>query len=1224
MIRRACLVLLFLSFLPLTAAAEPQPRTIVLIAGAPDADHPRGTHEYEMSVRLLAHCLQTSPDLPGVRVETVFGGWPRDEALLDRADTIVVIASGSDRREQDHPLLVGDRLQVLGRQMKRGCGLVLIHWCTFFPNAGSGEQALEWVGGHFDYQSGPQPRRWASDIQTLTTTLKPRSGHPVCRGVEAFEIRDELYYQLRFREKDPRFQAVLQADLPGVKETQTVAWTVQRTDGGRGFGFTGGHFFANWQNPAFRKLVLNAIVWTAHLEVPEKGVRSTPPVEGETLHYVEGRFGEALDARVSPALIDGKPEFRQPPLTVECWGRLKSKKGFNVLVASDPKPSPRHWELYTYAGSGALAAYLPGYTPNEIVSSVDVCDDRWHYLGLTVDGTSVKLYADGKLVKEQSVKARPGLSVNAKRDDGPLTIGMAQDGTGRVGCDGLIDDVRLSRGVRALDRVPTAELPLDLQTLALFHFDRGEAFRADPAWTPRAAVGNAASWEKETDADWIDGRFRQMDTGPFLGATIDHPGWQGKVRVYKALAVKVGDKDEAAVVFDRGQLRMSAGWTGWLEHTDKRFGLLNTPTPTGPLAFAASSGPGWASPDGKWDGAPRATAPLPHEWAHYRGLYQHGRHTVLSYTVGDVAVLESPWAETSDGMTVLTRTLEIAPSSRELRLLACELPGIVRVSAHDGFDLAIGQRDDVLAAVALVGAKDARLVAPNGRAQVVLPPSNQTRRVKLLLWQGVSKTPEVFLGHVRNSPPAQDLSAWTKAGPTLWGSPLVTRGELAADNAPLVVDTLTVPYDNPFHALFFITGVDFLPSGEIAICTAHGDVWLVKGAGKSLERLEWKRFATGLYQPLGLKVVDGKVVVLERGQLTRLHDRAGRGEADFYENVGNDWHTGDGQHSFDTCLEVDPEGNFYFFKTGDPETPTGGCLLRMTKDGSKTEIFATGFRHPIGLGMSPTGIVSGADQEGNWMPMTRIDFYHKGGFYGDMRTHHRETPPTIYDGPLLWLPREMDNSAGGQVWVPGGQWGPLGGQMLHLSYGRCKMHLILPQTVDGVEQAGAVDLGLFFLSGSARARFGPDQNLYVVGLKGWQTAARRDGCLQRVRYTDKPFHVPVALAVEEQGIRLTFAEKLDPKTAADLGRYRIEQWGYRWLADYGSKHWKVSDPRKEGHDAVPIESATLLPDGKTVVLRLKEVRPVMQMQIAYNLMEASGEPVIGSVYNTIHKAAQGR
>src|SRR5207302_9422246 len=144
------------------------------------------------------------------------------------------------------------------------------------------------------------------------------------------------------------------------------------------------------------------------------------------------------------------------------------------------------------------------------------------------------------------------------------------------------------------------------------------------------------------------------------------------------------------------------------------------------------------------------------------------------------------------------------------------------------------------------------------------------------------------------------------------------------------------------------------------------------------ERLAWQRFATGLYQPLGLKVVDGKIHVIERGQLTRLHDTNGDGEADFYENVSSDWHNGGGEHSYDTCLETDPQGNFYFFKTGDPQTPTGGCLLRVAKDGGKLEVFATGFRHPIGLWVGRDGTITGADRDGTGMPAPRIGQSRQG------------------------------------------------------------------------------------------------------------------------------------------------------------------------------------------------------------------------------------------------------
>jgi hypothetical protein len=409
------------------------------------------------------------------------------------------------------------------------------------------------------------------------------------------------------------------------------------------------------------------------------------------------------------------------------------------------------------------------------------------------------------------------------------------------------------------------------------------------------------------------------------------------------------------------------------------------------------------------------------------------------------------------------------------------------------------------------------------------------------------------------------------------------------------------------------------------VAGADGDVWLAT-VDEAAGTVAWQRFATGLYQPLGLKVVNGKVVVLERGQLTRLHDLNGDGEADFYECLCNDWHTGGGEHSYDTCLETDPLGNFYFFKTGDTNLPHGGCLLKVSPDGGKVEVFATGFRHPIGLGASPTGIVTGADQEGNWMPATRIDEYRKGGFYGDMRAHHRQTPPTTYDPPLCWVPREVDNSAGGQVWVPKGEpgvstpgWGALAGLPLHLSYGRCKAFVLLRQELpDGRVQGGVADLGLTFLSGVCRGRFRPsDGHLYVCGLNGWQTAAKADGCVQRVRPTGKPFDLPVKLAVDGDTVRLTFSRPLGTSSVKP-DNFRAAWWNYHWSGDYGSRRWKVSDPSAVGQDDVPVRGAELRDGGRTVVLRFDRLRPVMQMQVAYNVAATDGRPVVGSVFLTIH------
>jgi hypothetical protein len=213
----------------------------------------------------------------------------------------------------------------------------------------------------------------------------------------------------------------------------------------------------------------------------------------------------------------------------------------------------------------------------------------------------------------------------------------------------------------------------------------------------------------------------------------------------------------------------------------------------------------------------------------------------------------------------------------------------------------------------------------------------------------------------------------------------------------------------------------------------------------------------------------------------------------------------------------------------------------------------------------------------------------------------------------------VDNSAGGQVWVPDKTFGPLAGLPLHLSYGRCKPFVLLrQQCANGMVQGGAVGLDITFLSGVCRGRFGPDGHLYVCGLNGWQTAARADGCLQRVRYTGKPLDVPVGMVVDGNTIRLTFSGPLDVRSVTDTANYRAAWWNYIWSGEYGSKRWKVSDPAKEGQDEFAPRRARLLDDGKTVELTFERLIPVMQMQIGYNLDARDGKKAVGSVYLTIN------
>jgi type 1 glutamine amidotransferase len=715
------------------SAAEKAVKKIVLIAG-PITGHGKHTHEYEKNVILLKHLLDTSPSAAGIRTEAHFHGWPTDEKTLDNADTIVIISDGGDHREADHPLYVGGRFQTLAKQMARGCGLVQFHWTTFNPSRVH-DQITEWVGGYFDYETGKTANKWFSAIQTWegpVTLGTPE--HPISRGVKPFSLQEEFYYQVKFRDQDPRVKPIIMTRPPGQKQDQVVGWAVERADGGRGFGFTGGHFYGNWWLPDFRKMVLNAIVWTAKADVPVNGIESNLPepvklliVTGhnhpahdwrnataalipvleqdprvqvdvtenpedlaneslaryqavifnysswdrgglsdaakqnfikylksggglEIVHFANGsftntlpnktsdwpefrtqivrrvwdhtpglsghdnygkfrvdltaagekhpvtqglasfetedelyfrqqgplpiiplltahskvtnqdepmawayeygqsrvfqtvlghsdvsirkagavirrgavwaaklpplsfdppteltenylfrggsswtpesslktagisaapaaapavknlaplgagKFGKGLNAASGGVFVEGRPEFHQYPLTVECWVKVKDAKSYNIFVAQELKTSATHWEMFSNAGSGLLTVYMPGMTPDHVRTEKNLCDDQWHHIGAIFEPTRVRLFVDGQLSADQVVKATAGTSI-----PGGLGIGSL---IGReFGCAGSIDEVRISQGVREIKGLPTGPFEPDAQTLGLWHFD---------------------------------------------------------------------------------------------------------------------------------------------------------------------------------------------------------------------------------------------------------------------------------------------------------------------------------------------------------------------------------------------------------------------------------------------------------------------------------------------------------------------------------------------------------------------------------------------------------------------------------------------------------------------------------------------------------------------------------------------------------------------------------
>jgi len=254
-------------------------KKLVLVAGRPS--HAVGQHEFRAGSLLVERCLDAA--VPKLLTAVYAGGWPTDPTAFDNADAVFFFADGGG----GHPVVQSNRLAQIDALAKRGVGVACLHYAVEVPKEKGGPQFLDWLGGYFEMNWSVNPH-W-----TLAKT-ELAGGHPICRGVKPFETDDEWYFHMRFREPATSVVPILSAvppdatrerpdgphsNNPTVRNNkggrEVLAWAYERPDGGRGFGCTGGHYHANWGNDDFRKLMLNALVWTSGLDVPEGGVASS-------------------------------------------------------------------------------------------------------------------------------------------------------------------------------------------------------------------------------------------------------------------------------------------------------------------------------------------------------------------------------------------------------------------------------------------------------------------------------------------------------------------------------------------------------------------------------------------------------------------------------------------------------------------------------------------------------------------------------------------------------------------------------------------------------------------------------------------------------------------------------------------------------------------------------------------------------------------------------------
>jgi len=635
----------------------------------------------------------------------------------------------------------------------------------------------------------------------------------------------------------------------------------------------------------------------------------------------------------------------------------------------------------------------------------------------------------------------------------------------------------------------------------------------------------------------------------------------------RGLAVRLAH-GEAGACYDHASLAVTAVWDGGFLDLSGTMSARQEGTRDAAIAGPARwrlRGPGWRAPDG--EGLP--------EGSRWLGHRLHGVGVVARYRVGAVAVLDHPaivdgafvrHLRIDSGPALVLRTGPAdGPAWRGVDLP----PGAEFARGEEAWELALPARDEaaVLAVVAGDGGPDA------ARDPAALEPARR--------WK-----------------------------------PLTTALSHGGTAAGYRLDTLAMPHANPWKSWLRGAGLADLGGDRLALSTIAGDVWIVAGiAPEDGAELTWTRFATGLYEPMGLEVIDGELVALCRDGLYRLRDTDGDGEADAYDCLHNAWPMSAFYHAFSLCLIRDRAGNLYHAKGGHAarKTPMHGGIVRTDANLARSELVVTGLRQTNGMAFTSGGALVVNDNQGEWMPATALFHVRPGDHCGYPLAKEPAEKPDDWRRPWAWLPQAADNSAAGLAVVPDERWGPFAGRLVQVSFGASAMLVTFAQPIgDDRHQGGAFRLPHRFASGLLRVAFrATDGQAYVCGSGGWGTNAREDGCLQRLVWIgDEATCLPDGAYIDRRGIHLRFTAPVDPETATDPASYRIRTWNYKRSAQYGSGH----------HDRgeLPVTAATVAEDGRTVLLAVDGLAPVDQVETRIRIRSAAGEPVEHTLHHTVH------
>ncbi len=467
--------------------------------------------------------------------------------------------------------------------------------------------------------------------------------------------------------------------------------------------------------------------------------------------------------------------------------------------------------------------------------------------------------------------------------------------------------------------------------------------------------------------------------------------------------------------------------------------------------------------------------------------------------------------------------------------------------------------------------------------------------------------------------PGADPSRKTRTSSYDWTPEVKVSAEgVPAEGGPYVIEKIPAPLDNPWKRNVRLAGLDFFDDGRAALCTFDGDIWIASNIDADLQDVTWKRFGSGLQEPMSLQIVKGEIFVFDRGGIWKLLDKDNNGEADTYEMFCNLFAQTAETREFANDMCKKPDGRFVIAKAGQSDTTQGihnGTIIEVAPDGKSFEVIAGGLRQPF-IGYHPEqGIISSSDQQGHWVPSTPLHIIKKDAHYGfiPLKIDGIEQPKPITE-PLCWIPHFVNQSGASQITNSDERFGPMAGKMLHLGFNRPELFCVYR---DG-DQGGVSPFLTGFDTGTLKMAVNPqDGQLYIAGFKIWGTVAEKVTGFYRVRYTGEGLlETPEMVRSSDRGVLIRFEFPVEETIATNLGSYNVDRWNYERSSNYGSGHFKLDGT--PGQESISVSSVSISDDKRSIFLGIPDMKPSHQLRVTYRLPIPAELPQVRSTFLTVH------